>query len=120
MLLSMLQAVGCSSRVILVPDGQPVMLAEPVKAKVYAFDATGKLVETATVFPHEPRRDWDGSLFALAKLCEKHGVNLIAIGNGTASRETDKLAGELIGQLAQRQPERVIEKVVVSEAGASV
>jgi uncharacterized protein len=88
--------------------------------KVAVVDATGKLVETATVFPHEPRRDWDGSLFALAKLCEKHGVNLIAIGNGTASRETDKLAGELIGQLAQRQPERVIEKVVVSEAGASV
>ena len=64
--------------------------------RVAVVDATGKLVETATVFPHEPRKDWDGSLFTLATLCEKHGVNLIAIGNGTASRETDKLAGELI------------------------
>lgn len=88
--------------------------------KVAVVDATGKLVDTATVFPHEPRRDWDGSLFALAKLCNKHGVNLIAIGNGTASRDTDKLAGELIKQLAKLQPEPVIEKVVVSEAGASV
>ena len=56
--------------------------------KVAVVDATGKLVETATVFPHEPRKDWDGSLHTLAKLSEKHGVNLIAIGNGTASRET--------------------------------
>jgi uncharacterized protein len=88
--------------------------------KVAVVDATGKLVDTATVFPHEPRRDWDGSLFALAKLCGKHGVNLVAIGNGTASRETDKLAGELIKQLAKLQPDHEIEKVVVSEAGASV
>ena len=88
--------------------------------KVAVVDATGKLVDTATVFPHEPRRDWDGSLFALAKLCGKHGVNLVAIGNGTASRETDKLAGELIKQLAKLQPDHLIEKVVVSEAGASV
>lgn len=86
--------------------------------KVAVVDATGKLVETATVFPHEPRKDWDGSLHTLGKLCEKHGVNLIAIGNGTASRETDKLAGELIKLLAKI--ERVVEKVVVSEAGASV
>jgi uncharacterized protein len=86
--------------------------------KVAVVDATGKLVETATVFPHEPRRDWDGALFTLAKLCEKHGVNLIAIGNGTASRETDKLAGELIKTAAKA--DRIIEKVVVSEAGASV
>jgi protein Tex len=88
--------------------------------KVAVVDATGKLVDTATVFPHEPRRDWDGSLFTLAKLCEKHGVSLIAIGNGTASRETDKLAGELIKQLAKLHPEHSITKVVVSEAGASV
>ena len=88
--------------------------------KVAVVDATGKLVDTGTVFPHEPRRDWDGALFALAKLCEKHGVNLIAIGNGTASRETDKLAGELIKQLAKLHPEHAITKVVVSEAGASV
>ncbi len=88
--------------------------------KVAVVDSTGKLVDTATVFPHEPRRDWDGSLFALAKLCDKHGVNLIAIGNGTASRETDKLAGELIKQLAKHHPDHAMQKVVVSEAGASV
>lgn len=86
--------------------------------KVAVVDATGKLVDTATVFPHEPRRDWEGSLFTLAKLIEKHGVNLIAIGNGTASRETDKLAADLIKMAAKA--ERAIEKVVVSEAGASV
>ncbi|MFC7462757.1 Tex family protein [Hydrogenophaga defluvii] len=86
--------------------------------KVAVVDATGKLVDTSTVYPHEPRRDWDGSLHTLARLCDKHGVNLIAIGNGTASRETDKLAGELIKLMAKA--ERVIEKVVVSEAGASV
>jgi len=88
--------------------------------KVAVVDKTGKLVDTATVFPHEPRRDWDGALFTLAKLCEKHGVDLIAIGNGTASRETDKLAGDLIKQLAKLHPEHTITKVVVSEAGASV
>ncbi|MDB5741801.1 MAG: RNA-binding transcriptional accessory protein [Polaromonas sp.] len=94
--------------------------------KVAVVDATGKLVETATVFPHEPRKDWDGSLHTLAKLCEKHGVNLIAIGNGTASRETDKLAADLIKimpkqALAQAgHAQAAIEKVVVSEAGASV
>jgi uncharacterized protein len=87
--------------------------------KVAVVDATGKLVETSTVFPHEPRKDWEGSLHTLGKLCEKHGVNLIAIGNGTASRETDKLAADLIKQLA-KVSERLIEKVVVSEAGASV
>ena len=87
--------------------------------KVAIVDTTGKLVETATVFPHEPRKDWEGSLHTLGKLCEKYGVNLIAIGNGTASRETDKLAADLIKLLA-RATERLIEKVVVSEAGASV
>ncbi|MBC7917156.1 MAG: RNA-binding transcriptional accessory protein, partial [Rhodoferax sp.] len=93
--------------------------------KVAVVDATGKLVETATVFPHEPRKDWEGSLHTLGKLCAKHGVNLIAIGNGTASRETDKLAGDLIKLLAKMAaqagaPEIKVEKVVVSEAGASV
>jgi uncharacterized protein len=87
--------------------------------KVAVVDTTGKLVETATVFPHEPRKDWEGSLHILGKLCEKHGVNLIAIGNGTASRETDKLAADLIKLLAKAS-DRVIDKVVVSEAGASV
>jgi len=86
--------------------------------KVAVVDANGKLVDTATVFPHEPRKDWDGALHTLAKLCEKHGVNLIAIGNGTASRETDKLAGDLIKLMAKL--EQNIQKVVVSEAGASV
>ena len=86
--------------------------------KVAVVDATGKLVETATVYPHEPRRDWEGALHTLAKLAEKHGVNLIAIGNGTASRETDKLAADLIKMATK--VDRVIEKVVVSEAGASV
>jgi uncharacterized protein len=93
--------------------------------KVAVVDATGKLVETATVFPHEPRKDWEGSLHTLGKLCAKHGVNLIAIGNGTASRETDKLAADLIKLLAKMAaqagaPEIKVEKVVVSEAGASV
>ncbi len=93
--------------------------------KVAVVDATGKLVDTSTVYPHEPRKDWDGSLYTLAKLCEKHGVNLIAIGNGTASRETDKLAAELIKMLAKApgpdgSARVAIEKVVVSEAGASV
>ncbi|VTU20890.1 30S Ribosomal protein S1 [Variovorax sp. SRS16] len=93
--------------------------------KVAVVDATGKLVETATVFPHEPRKDWEGSLHTLGKLCAKHGVNLIAIGNGTASRETDKLAADLIKLLAKMTqqagaPAVNVEKVVVSEAGASV
>src|ERR1035437_478065 len=92
--------------------------------KVAVVDGTGKLVETATVFPHEPRRDWDGALHTLRKLCQQHGVNLIAIGNGTASRETDKLAGDLIQMLAKTgatgpAQEIKIDKVVVSEAGAS-
>ncbi len=93
--------------------------------KVAVVDATGKLVETGTVFPHEPRKDWEGSLHTLSKLCAKHGVDLIAIGNGTASRETDKLAADLIKLLAKMAaqsgaPELKVEKVVVSEAGASV
>jgi len=86
--------------------------------KVAVVDQTGKLIETATVYPHEPRRDWEGSIATLGALCLKHGVELIAIGNGTASRETDKLAADLLKRLADRglQP----QKVVVSEAGASV
>ncbi|MBW7832946.1 MAG: RNA-binding transcriptional accessory protein [Simplicispira suum] len=94
--------------------------------KVAVVDATGKLVDTATVFPHEPRKDWDGALHTLLKLSEKHGVQLIAIGNGTASRETDKLAGELIKLMQNKalaqagQAQAAIEKIVVSEAGASV
>ena len=86
--------------------------------KVAVVDSTGKLVETATVFPHEPRKDWEGSLHTLGKLCEKHGVNLIAIGNGTASRETDKLAADLMKRL--HDVNSGMQRVVVSEAGASV
>ena len=88
--------------------------------KVAVVSDTGRVLDTSTVYPHEPRRDWEGSLHTLAKLCAAHGVNLIAIGNGTASRETDRLAGDLIKRLQQLAPERSIEKVVVSEAGASV
>jgi uncharacterized protein len=84
--------------------------------KVAVVDATGKLVDTATLYPHEPRRDWEGSLAALRHLAQKHGATLIAIGNGTASRETDKLAGELM----TRHPELKLRKITVSEAGASV
>jgi uncharacterized protein len=87
--------------------------------KVAVVDSTGKLVETSTVFPHEPRKDWDGSLHTLGALCMRHGVNLIAIGNGTASRETDKLAADLIKLMAKGSGP-AIDKVVVSEAGASV
>ena len=88
--------------------------------KVAVVDATGKVLDHSTIYPHEPRNDWEGSLHSLAKLCATHGVNLIAIGNGTASRETDKLAGELIARLQKLAPEVAILKVVVSEAGASV
>ncbi len=84
--------------------------------KVAVVDATGKLVATDTIFPHQPRNQWDGSLHVLRALCVKHRVQLIAIGNGTASRETDKLSGDLI----KRAPELNIQKIVVSEAGASV
>jgi len=84
--------------------------------KVAVVDATGKLVDTSTIYPHEPRRDWEGSLHQLGLLARKHGVNLIAIGNGTASRETDKLAADLMKRLDDDR----IQRVVVSEAGASV
>ncbi len=84
--------------------------------KVAVVDATGKLLDTATIYPHEPRRDWDGALHTLAMLARKHNVDLISIGNGTASRETDKLAADLIKMV----PELRLTKIVVSEAGASV
>jgi uncharacterized protein len=84
--------------------------------KVAVVDRTGKLVDTATIYPHVPRNDWDSALHTLASLAKKHGVELISIGNGTASRETDKLAMDLI----KRHPELRLTKVVVSEAGASV
>ncbi|KQQ75619.1 RNA-binding transcriptional accessory protein [Xanthomonas sp. Leaf131] len=84
--------------------------------KIAVVDATGKLVATETIYPHEPKRQWDQSLQIIKKLCLQHNVELIAIGNGTASRETDKLAGEAIALCGAAK----LQKVVVSEAGASV
>ncbi|MGE3876293.1 MAG: Tex family protein [Parvibaculaceae bacterium] len=84
--------------------------------KVAVVDATGKVVATSTIYPHEPQRRWDEALAILAKLALEHKVELIAIGNGTASRETDRLASELVKKLADPK----LNKIVVSEAGASV
>jgi uncharacterized protein len=88
--------------------------------KVAVVSDTGKVLATATVYPHEPKRDWDGALHALGRLVAAHGVDLIAIGNGTASRETDRLAADLIKRVQQLAPGTRLDKVVVSEAGASV
>jgi uncharacterized protein len=88
--------------------------------KVAVVSDTGRVLDTHTVYPHEPRCDWEGSLHTLARLVATHGVNLIAIGNGTASRETDKLAGDLIARVKKLAADVIIDKVVVSEAGASV
>ncbi|HEY9415273.1 MAG TPA: Tex family protein, partial [Pseudonocardia sp.] len=88
--------------------------------KVAVVDATGKVLATDTIYPHEPRRQWDASLATLARLATTHDVELVAIGNGTASRETDKLAAELVADLAGSAPARTLTKVMVSEAGASV
>lgn len=84
--------------------------------KVAVVDKNGKVVDTAVIYPHQPRNDWDGSIHQLAVLAKKHDVSLVSIGNGTASRETDKLAQDLIKQF----PELKLTKIVVSEAGASV
>lgn len=84
--------------------------------KVAVLASTGKVLETATIYPHEPQRRWDESIAILAALAARHAVELVAIGNGTASRETDRLAAELI----KRHPELKLNKIVVSEAGASV
>jgi uncharacterized protein len=84
--------------------------------KVAVVDATGKLLETATVYPHVPHNKWDETLAILGKLCAKHSVELVAFGNGTASRETDKLVVELI----KKYPALKLTKIMVSEAGASV
>jgi uncharacterized protein len=84
--------------------------------KVAVIDPTGKVVATETIYPHVPANRWSESLATLARLARQHAVDLIAIGNGTASRETDKLAADLIKQ----QPELNLTKIVVSEAGASV
>jgi len=84
--------------------------------KVCVVDRTGKFLEDTAIYPHQPRNQWDESIAVLAKLASKHGVELIAIGNGTASRETDKLAAELI----KKHKELKLDKAMVNEAGASV
>jgi len=117
-----IQVFGRNLRDLLLaaPAGQRVTMGlDPgirTGVKVAVVNGTGRLLETATVYPHEPRNDWEGAVRVLAALCAKHHVQLIAIGNGTASRETDKLAGDLMA----RYPEATLTKVVVSEAGASV
>jgi uncharacterized protein len=106
------------------PAGQRVVMGlDPgirTGVKVAVVSATGKVLATDTVYPHEPRNDWEGALHALGRAVATHGVNLIAIGNGTASRETDKLAADLIKRVHQVAPDVKLDKVVVSEAGASV
>ena len=106
------------------PAGQKAVLGlDPgirTGCKVAVVDATGKLLETATIYPHQPRNDWQGALATLARMIVQHNVELISIGNGTASRETDKLAAEVIKLIASKMPERKVNKIVVSEAGASV
>ncbi|MGW1060264.1 Tex family protein [Micromonospora rubida] len=113
-------AINLRDLLLAAPAGtRPTMGLDPglrTGVKVAVVDATGKVVATDTIYPHEPRRQWDASIDTLARLAGAHGVELIAIGNGTASRETDKLAGDLI----KRHPELTLTKVVVSEAGASV
>src|SRR5690606_37273649 len=84
--------------------------------KVAVVDATGKLIATTTVYPFPPRNDVSGTQAELAKLIRTHGVELIAIGNGTGSRETEKLVADMLAQLPAPKP----TKVIVSEAGASV
>ncbi len=84
--------------------------------KIAIIDGTGKLLDTDTIYPHEPRKDWQGSLTTLAKLAKKHKVELVSVGNGTASRETDKLVAEL----SSKMPELKLTRVIVSEAGASI
>ena len=102
------------------PAGQHVTMGiDPgirTGCKLAVVDATGKLLASATIYPHEPRNDWDGSMATIARLAAQHGVTLVAIGNGTASRETDKLVQDVI----KRYPEARLTKIVVSEAGASV
>ncbi|WP_142001116.1 Tex family protein [Amycolatopsis cihanbeyliensis] len=98
---------------------RPTMGLDPgyrTGVKVAVIDDTGKVVATDTIYPHKPQARWDEALVALEKLAREHKVELIAIGNGTASRETDKLAGDLV----KLRPELKLTKMMVSEAGASV
>lgn len=114
-------AANLKDLLLAAPAGQKATLAiDPglrTGCKVAVVDATGQFLEHATIYPHAPRNAWDASLAELAKLVDKHDVTLIAVGNGTASRETDKLAGDLVKLFAGK---RALSKVMVSEAGASV
>ncbi|KTG24826.1 RNA-binding transcriptional accessory protein [Idiomarina sp. WRN-38] len=114
-------AANLKDLLLAAPAGQKVTLAlDPglrTGCKVAVIDATGQFIDQATIYPHAPQNRWDESLNVLAKLVKQHGVELIAVGNGTASRETDKLAGELVKALV---PAHRLSKVMVSEAGASV
>jgi uncharacterized protein len=113
-------AVNLKDLLLAAPAGQRATMGlDPgfrTGVKVAIVDSTGKVVATHTIYPHVPQHKWDESLFILKQLAEQHHVELIAIGNGTASRETDKLALDLIKQ----NPDLGLTKVVVSEAGASV
>ncbi|MDN3523224.1 Tex family protein [Halomonas ramblicola] len=114
-------AANLKDLLLAAPAGQKATLAiDPglrTGCKVAVVDATGQFLAHATIYPHAPRNAWDASLAELARLVEKHDVALIAVGNGTASRETDRLAGDLVKAFAGR---RALSKVMVSEAGASV
>lgn len=114
-------AANLKDLLLAAPAGQKVTLAidpgQRTGCKIAVIDATGQFVDHTAIYPHAPQNRWDESLGVLAKLVKQHGVELIAVGNGTASRETDKLAGELLKALA---PAHRLSKVMVSEAGASV
>lgn len=114
-------AANLKDLLLAAPAGQKVTLAidpgQRTGCKVAVIDATGQFVDHTAIYPHAPQNRWDEALGVLAKLVKQHGVELIAVGNGTASRETDKLAGELLKALA---PAHRLSKVMVSEAGASV
>jgi protein Tex len=119
-------AANLKDLLLAAPAGQKATLAiDPglrTGCKVAVVDATGQFLEHTTIYPHAPRNAWDASLAELAKLVERHDVALIAVGNGTASRETDRLAGDLVKLCASQpgQGKRALAKVMVSEAGASV
>lgn len=114
-------AANLKDLLLAAPAGQKVTLAidpgQRTGCKIAVIDATGQFVDHTTIYPHAPQNQWNEALSVLAKLVKQHGVELIAVGNGTASRETDKLAGELLKALA---PAHRLSKVMVSEAGASV
>src|SRR2546429_6078312 len=110
----------CATCLLAAPaGGRPTMGLDPgyrTGVKVAVVTETGQVAATATIYPQEPQRRWDESIAQLARLAREHRVELIAIGNGTASRETDRLGAELI----RLHPELELTKVVVSEAGGSV